>query len=92
MSTEANQDERPTYGNLYAFLLSELKDNPLELCDGTHRLVHEFAEGTGVYYGELQQYLEDHGGGCDCEVLFNCPEKIDPETVIGEEPDLVSQE
>ena len=43
----------------------------LRSCDGTLRGAQQWAHGAGVDWPRLRRELEDNGGYCDCEVVFN---------------------
>jgi hypothetical protein len=40
-------------------------------CDGTLRYTQEFAEAEGPFFGELSQWLEQHGASSDCKALIH---------------------
>jgi len=40
-------------------------------CDGTHRFTREWASATGHDPDDVFDFVERHGGYCDCEVIFN---------------------
>ncbi|RZT87165.1 uncharacterized protein DUF2695 [Pseudonocardia sediminis] len=42
-------------------------------CDGTLRAAQRWATTAGVPWVELKGRLQQNGGFCDCEVLFNVP-------------------
>jgi tetratricopeptide (TPR) repeat protein len=45
-------------------------------CDHTFRFTEQWAEKNGVDIIELYQFLNAHGGFCDCEVCLNVAEEI----------------
>lgn len=46
-------------------------------CLDNLRLTEAFLEEHGCDMEEVLDWLEDHGGGCDCEVLANIEEQFD---------------
>jgi hypothetical protein len=46
-------------------------------CDHTHRFTEEWARRESVDWHELLDFLEAHGGYCDCEVVLNLPDGTD---------------
>jgi hypothetical protein len=73
-----------TYGDLFEYLHRKLAKRG---CDHELTFVKKFAERHDLDFGPLSQILEDLGGFCDCEVMFNvvCNDRIDPAQVIGQE-------
>src|SRR5262249_39281076 len=51
----------------------------------TLKYTKEFSSKFGLFYGELSQILEGFCGYCDCGVLLNVADRIDPSQVIGKE-------
>ena len=43
----------------------------MRYCDGTLRLTEMFIEDNGLDKTATIEWLQDHGGFCDCEVLLN---------------------
>lgn len=43
----------------------------MRYCDGTLRLTEEFIDENGLDKESTIEWLQDHGGFCDCEVLLN---------------------
>jgi hypothetical protein len=43
-------------------------------CDHSRRLTRSFLEQRGLPVDEVFSWLDEHGGYCDCEVLFNVAE------------------
>lgn len=40
-------------------------------CDNTLRAAERWARATGVVWPAMRRQLEENGGYCDCEILFN---------------------
>lgn len=59
------------FKKLFAYLDMQLGKNG---CDGTLSLTEKFLQKNGLDAGAVTEWLCDHGGGCDCEVLFNVEE------------------
>jgi len=58
-------------------LLFDFLDNELTDCDDTLKLTQEFLQESKIANVDLViQWLEEHGGYCDCEVLANIEEEF----------------
>ncbi|HEX8332097.1 MAG TPA: DUF2695 domain-containing protein [Segetibacter sp.] len=58
-------------------LLFDFLDNELSDCDDTLKLTQEFLQESKIANVDLViQWLEEHGGYCDCEVLANIEEEF----------------
>ena len=54
------------------FLLHHLAAHEVHLtCDHTLRRTETLLRILRIWSDEVRDWLEDHGGYCDCEVLFN---------------------
>jgi tetratricopeptide (TPR) repeat protein len=56
-------------------------------CDHTFRFTEEWAQSNGVDIIELYQFLNAHGGFCDCEVCFNVEASLFEDELDDEELD-----
>ena len=57
---------------LFHKLVIFLEENEvMRYCDGTLRLTEEFIDENGLDRESTIEWLQDHGGFCDCEVLLN---------------------
>jgi hypothetical protein len=52
-------------------LLSYLNKDPAPPCNHTHRETIEFLESRNIDPATVIPWLQDHGGFCDCEVIYN---------------------
>ena len=50
------------------------RELPILGCDHSRRLARGFLELRGLRVDEVFSWLDEHGGYCDCEVLFNVEE------------------
>jgi hypothetical protein len=65
---------RALFKGLFEYLDEQLEN---EGCDDTLRLTEQFLQDAGVVnIEEVLQWLRDHGGYCDCEVLANVEEQF----------------
>jgi hypothetical protein len=61
----------PIFLELFNFLDSTLETRP---CQHDFQLTSDFLSKLGIKLEEYVDFLIDHGGGCDCEVLMNVEE------------------
>ena len=47
------------------------ENEAMRYCDGTLRLTEEFIDENGLDKESTIEWLQDHGGLCDCEILLN---------------------
>jgi hypothetical protein len=47
-----------------------------EDCDNTLRLTSAWLDARGYEEGPVLAWMKEHGGTCDCEVLFNVEEYV----------------
>jgi malonyl CoA-acyl carrier protein transacylase len=60
------------FKRLFDYLDEELSEND---CDDTNKLTRDFLEKNGQQNIEtVLEWLADHGGYCDCEILANVEE------------------
>lgn len=63
---------RDKFKNLFDYLDLEMTEKS---CDNTCRLTKTFLSQSGIQNMEqVLDWLADHGGGCDCEILANVEE------------------
>jgi hypothetical protein len=55
-------------------------------CDHTYRCTRAWAAHAAVSWDDLLDFLEEHGGYCDCEVVMNLPDDCDLTTKVKEAP------
>ena len=60
--------DKETFHRLVIFLE---ENEVMRYCDGTLRLTEEFIDKNGLDKESTIEWLQDHGGFCDCEVLLN---------------------
>ncbi len=62
--------------DLFQFLEKQLDENE---CDGTLRFTNEWLEArfSGDVLRKIYEKIENDGGFCDCEVLYNCFQEYD---------------
>src|SRR4051812_23432187 len=66
---------RALFKDLFGYLDQQLGNQG---CDDTLRLTEQFLLNTRVInIVEVLQWLRDHGGYCDCEVLSNVEEQFE---------------
>jgi predicted transcriptional regulator len=66
---------RELFLDLFDFLYQELEKNG---CDDSLKLTKQFLETNQVRNtDEVEKFLKENGGFCDCEVLYNVEEKIE---------------
>ena len=66
---------RALFKELFGYLDERLGN---EGCDDILRLTGQFLQDAGVLnIEEVLQWLRDHGGYCDCEVLANVEEQFE---------------
>lgn len=58
----------PIFQELFNYLDATLESRP---CQHDFRLTSEFLSNKGIHLEQHIDFLIDHGGGCDCEVLMN---------------------
>ena len=63
---------KPDLKALFDFLDRE---NP-PACDHTLRETIQFLKGRGIDPQKVIPWLQEHGGYCDCEVIYNVEEKF----------------
>ena len=67
--------DRAIFEKLFDYLDSELEEND---CDDTTKLTTAFLEKNKIANIEnALNWLADHGGYCDCEILANVEEKFE---------------
>jgi len=52
-------------------LLTYLNKDPAPPCKHTHRETIEFLESRNIDPATVIPWLQNHGGFCDCEVIYN---------------------
>jgi hypothetical protein len=52
-------------------LLSHLNKDPAPPCSHTHKETIEFLNERGIDPNLVIPWLKEHGGYCDCEVIYN---------------------
>lgn len=57
-------------------LLSHLDKNSAQPCDHTLRETIEFLTEHNIDTGKVIPWLQEHGGYCDCEVIYNVYDAI----------------
>lgn len=63
------------FQNLFDFLDGKLEEHD---CDDSLKLTKQFLETNLVEnIDEVENWLKDNGGFCDCEVLYNVEEKFE---------------
>lgn len=71
-----------TWGQYYDYLYEKLdfkedaNGKVTWVCNGDLQFSEQFCKENKVNWGMVKQILENHGGYCDCEVLFNVEEFI----------------
>lgn len=66
---------RENFQSLFDFLDEELEKNG---CDDGLKLTKQFLETNHVTnIEEIENWLKENGGFCDCEVLYNVEEKFE---------------
>jgi hypothetical protein len=45
-----------------------------QVCDHTRKLTRSWLEERGLPLDKVLSWMDEHGGYCDCEVLFNVEE------------------
>ena len=68
--------ERIAFENSAPLSVQQLRDllsslNSASQCDHTFTGVRSFAEQHGLDVARLSLWLQEHGAGCDCEVVYN---------------------
>mgnify|MGYP002633489461 CR=1 FL=1 len=63
--------ETEVFEDLFNYLENDLKDNS---CEMSYRATRAFLEQRGLNTPENLEFLADHEGHCDCEVLMNVSE------------------
>ncbi|HVG46036.1 MAG TPA: DUF2695 domain-containing protein [Longimicrobium sp.] len=58
-------------------LFDYLDEALAEGCDHTLRLTRAYLGARGLDEDRIIPWLEEHGGGCDCEVLANVEEEFE---------------
>ena len=59
-------------------LFEHLDQSLAEGCDSTLRFTRAFVREKALPQKPVLEWLIEHGGGCDCEVLANVEEKVEP--------------
>lgn len=74
-----------TYGDLYEYLNSRISfheneegQQRVEGCDNTLRHVKAFCQTNSLDFPAVKKALEETHGYCDCEVLNNSSDTIEP--------------
>lgn len=63
---------RELFQNLFDFLDEVLEKN---ICDDSLKLTKQFLESQNIQnIEEVEKWLKENGGFCDCEVLYNVEE------------------
>ena len=71
---------RDDFQNLFDFLDEKFSN---EECDDKLTFTFEFLEKKEIKnIEEVESWLRDNGGYCDCEVLYNIEEKFDEDSII----------
>ena len=71
---------REMFQNLFDFLDEKLSEDG---CDDTLKLTSEFFEENGIEnIDEIENWLRENGGYCDCEVLNNVEEMFDENAIL----------
>lgn len=66
---------REIFQNLFDFLDEKLEEHD---CDDSLNLTKKFLETNHIEnIEEVENWLKENGGFCDCEVLYNVEEKFD---------------
>ena len=66
---------RGMFKSLFDFLDIELENSD---CDNSLKLSHKFLASNQISNLEdVLEWLRDHGGGCDCEVLANIEDSFE---------------
>lgn len=52
------------------------KNHALDKCDGTLAITTKYLSENDIETEVAKNWLQEHGGFCDCEVLFNTTEHI----------------
>jgi hypothetical protein len=79
MRDAVRQQQRMQARAAFPLPVSELKllfdtldvELPRQPCDHTRRLTKQWIESRGHDVEAVFEWLDDNGGYCDCEVLFN---------------------
>ena len=67
--------DRESFQKLFDYLDTELTDNN---CDDTNSLTKIFLLQSNIQkIDEVLEWLAEHGGYCDCEILANVEEQFD---------------
>ena len=75
---EAFLSSLPMSANLFRELFDYLDERLSEVCcEHDFRLTQTFLEGQDCDAEAVLEWLEENGGGCDCEVLGNIEEQFD---------------
>ncbi len=62
----------PMSVEFFSELFDRLREKSvIQSCNNTLELTLEFLEHKGVSTGNVIEWLKNHGGYCDCEVLMN---------------------
>jgi len=51
-------------------------------CDNSLAFTKKFCEKNNLDFAHVKALLEGNGGFCDCEILFNCVERISKGTFL----------
>ncbi|UFH33460.1 DUF2695 domain-containing protein [Chryseobacterium sp. C-71] len=63
------------FQTLFDFLDEKLEEND---CDDSFKLTKQFLETNHIMNNEeIESWLQENGGFCDCEVLYNLEEKFE---------------
>jgi len=78
-----------TYGDLFKYLEKycnfHKRDSDGETtwtCDGTLKATKQLCDDHFLFFPSVEQDLQDRGGYCDCEVLFNVVGHIDKKRTV----------
>ncbi len=76
------RNKKVTYGNLFKFLEKKCNfKNGTYICKGLD-FTEEFCKKERLNFRVVKKTLENTGGYCDCEVLFNSAELIKTSQII----------
>ena len=71
---------RSEFQNLFDFLDEKLSENE---CDDSLKLTIEFLNKSGIQnINEIENWLQENGGYCDCEVLGNVEEMFEDGAIL----------
>lgn len=59
---------------LFDYLDSQLGERD---CNHDYSITNDFLKSKGINNGKIFDWFQEHGGYCDCEILFNIEEKFE---------------